>query len=71
MVLDGRHRVGDAADADALDVRGVVAGAAVVIVLPVRDTVVDEQRQERRRNMGGPQPLDDVVAAMLDIDEVT
>ena len=69
-MLDRRQRVGDRADADPLDVGGVVARAAVVIVATLGDAVVDQRRKERRGHVGRVQPLDDAVAAHLDLDEV-
>ena len=50
------------------DVGGVVPRAAVVVVLSVRDAVVDEQREERGRDELCVQPLDDLVAPHLDVD---
>ncbi len=70
VVLDGRQGVGDRAQADALDVVGVVAGAAVVVVLAAGDAVVDQDRQERGGHVRRVQTLDDVVAAHLDVDQV-
>ena len=69
-MLDRRQRVGDRADADPLDVGGVVARAAVVIVAPLGDAVVDQRREERRGHVGRVEPLDDAVAAHLDLDEM-
>ena len=69
-MLDRRQRVGDRADADPLDVGGVVARAAVVIVTALGDTVVDQGREERRGHVGRVEPLDDAVAAHFDLDEV-
>ena len=70
MVFDRGQDVRDGADADALDVVRVVAGAAAVVVLALGDAVADEERQERRREVFHEQLLDDVVAADLDIDEM-
>ena len=68
--LDRRERVGDRARAHALDVGRVVARAAVVVVLAGGDAVADEEREEGRGHIAGVQPLDDVVAPDLDVDEV-
>lgn len=46
MLLDRGHGVGDGAEACALDVVGVVAGTAVVVVLALGDAVVDEDGKE-------------------------
>ena len=46
MLLDRGHGVGDGAEAGALDVVGVVAGTAVVVVLALGDAVVDEHGKE-------------------------
>ena len=46
MLLDRGHGVGDGAEACALDVVGVVAGTAVVVVLALGDAVVDEHGKE-------------------------
>ena len=70
MVLERRHRVGHRAQADALDVAGVIARAAVVIVLAAGDAVVDQQREQRGRHVAGIEPLDEVVAPHLDVDQV-
>ncbi len=68
VVLQRRERVGDRADADALDVAGVVAGAAGVVVAARRDAVVDEHGEEHRGHVLGVELLDREVAAMLDRD---
>ncbi len=70
MHLEGGHRIGHGAEADALDVAGVVARAAVVIVAASLDAIVGKEREERRGHIGCVQALDDVVAAHLHIDEV-
>ncbi len=67
---DGAQDVRDRAHADALDVVRVVAGPAAVVIAPVLDAVVDEDRQERRRQVLGVEAFDDVRAADLDVDEV-
>jgi len=70
VVVDRGQRIGDRADADPLDVGGVVARAAIVIVAALGDAVVDQRGEERRRHIGRVEPLDDAVAAHLDLDEV-
>ena len=69
--LDCRQRVGQRADADALDVAGVVARAAGVVVLAFGDAVIDDDRQERDRHLFGVKLLDDLVATDLDVDKMT
>ena len=64
------RRVRDRPDADALDVVRVVAGAAVVVVPAAGDAIIDQDRQERGGHVRRVQPLDDIVAAHLDVDEV-
>ena len=65
--LDGREAVGDGADAAALDVVGVVARSAVVVVESVLDAVVDDRGQEGRGRVGGVHALDVVVDADLEV----
>ena len=70
MILDRGQGVRDRAEADALDVVRVVAGAAVVVVLAAGDAVVDQDRQEGGGHVRRVEPLDDVVAPHLDVDQV-
>jgi hypothetical protein len=65
--LDGREAVRDRADAAALDVVGVVARPAVVVVEPLFDAVVDDRGQEGRGGVGGVHALDVVVDADLQV----
>ncbi len=70
LVFEGGEAVGEAADADTLDVAGVVAGATRVVVTALGDTVVGEDAQERRLRPVREHLLEDEVAAVLDVDEV-
>ena len=70
MVLEDREAVGETADADTLDVAGVVASAAGVVVLAVRDAVVGEDAQKRRLSPVRKHPFENQVPFVLDVDEV-
>ena len=70
VVAHRAHRVRHRADADALNVGRVVARAAVVVILAFGDAVVNEEGEKRRRHVARVEPLDDVVAANLDIDKI-
>ena len=65
MLLDRGHGVGDGAEAGALDVVGVVAGTAVVVVPALGDAVVDEHGEEGSRRVLGEHPVDVVVDLYL------
>ena len=47
LMFEGGKAVGQATDADPLDITGVVAGASVVVITPGRDAVVGEDAQKR------------------------
>ena len=63
--------IGDRPDPDGLDERVVVARAAGVVVAPLRDAVVRQDREERRRHLGRVEALDELVAPDLHLDEVS
>src|ERR1041385_5026010 len=62
--------VGTSTGRDGHDVRRVVTRPTVVIVAPVEDAIVDQQREEWRRHILRVHALDDVIAPDLDIDKV-
>src|ERR1035437_8866431 len=70
VILDGGEAIRTRAGGNRHDVGGIVARATVVVVLAFGDAILDQQRQERRRHVARVEPLDDVVAADLDIDEM-
>ena len=61
MLFYGRQAVGNGSDAAALNVVGIVARTAVVIVFYIFDTVPDDDRKKRRRGIDGIHAFDDVV----------
>jgi len=70
VIFDRGQDVGHRAQADALDVVRVVARSSGMVVLALRDTIVDQDGEERRRKDGRPKPLDDGVSRDLDIHEI-
>jgi len=70
VLLDRGQGIGEGADAHALDVGGVVACPAGVVILAAGDAVIGQQRKEGGWHVAGVQALDDLVAAHLDIQEV-
>jgi hypothetical protein len=65
MDLEGRQGIGNGAQAHPLDIGGVVAGTAGIVVPPGVDAVIDEQGEKRHRHLAGIDLLDDVVARIL------
>ena len=54
-------------DADALDIAGVVASAACIVVLAVGDAVVYEAGEKGHRHIAGIKAFDDLIAFYFDI----
>ena len=71
VVLEDGEAVRQAADADTLDVAGVVPRTAGVVVAALRDAIVGEDAQKRCLRPVREHPLEDEVAAVFDVDEVT
>ena len=70
MVADGRHHIGQGAQTHALNIGGVISGAAVMVIRSGCNAVIDQQRQKRRRHIPGIEALDDIVAPDLDVDKM-
>src|SRR5208282_475382 len=68
--LDGGKRVGAGTGGNAHDVSGVVAGAPVIVVHALCDTVLDEKGEEGSGHIVRVEALNHVVAADLDVDEM-
>ena len=69
-LLHRAQAVGEAAEADELDVGVVVARAAGVVIAAAGDAVVGQHAQERRGHLRGIHPFDELVAAQLDFEEM-
>ena len=70
MMPNRRQAVRDRANADSLDVVGVVARTSVVVVFPVLDAIVYQDREKRHRHVLGIESFDHVVATELDLNEI-
>ena len=70
IVFDGCQGIRDRTDTDTLDVFGVVACAAGIVVLALGDAVIGDDRQERSGHVLRVDALDPVGARDLDVDEV-
>ncbi len=70
MGLDRRQAVGGCTDAAALDVVGVVARTAVVIIPAFFYAVMDDHRQKRGRTVFGVHPFDIIVYPNFQIDHI-
>ncbi len=64
-----RQAVRGGSEARALDVVGVVARAAVVVVLALADAIFDHHRKKRCRGVLGEHPVDVVADPHLGIDD--
>ena len=70
VLLERGKAVGNGAQSGALNVAGVVAWAAVVIILAFFDAILDDHRQERRGSIFGKHAVDVVAHLYLKVDNV-
>ena len=70
MVSEGRHHIRNGAQAHALNIGGVIAGAAGMVIRSGCNAVIDQQGQKRRRHKCGIETLDHIIAPDLDIDKI-